>query len=300
MKPSATFVERTVVSGDVTLATRDYGGMGSPLMLLHGLGPTQRSLEKLASSLQGSHRVITYDLRGHGKSGDGVWTFDTALTDLEAIIAAYGLENPAVAGHSLGGMIALHYGVAHPEAPGVVNIDGWGAGRPHQYIGIDPDVAKAELERMIAMRPGSVMGVVLMAIINRIPGSGRRNATLARAMPAVIALDMMALHRVPACPVLAFNATGQVTGLTKAVMGKRGTTMHSAYRDGLRRDLALAVAETPNLTVVEMNASHSLIGTHTDTVAGHITEFLARSRADRNASFPGLGISQDPGNFHCS
>ena len=277
MKASATFVERTVVNGDVSLATRDYGGTGSPLMLLHGLGPTQRSLEKLAGSLHASHRVITYDLRGHGKSGDGVWTFDTALTDLEAIITAYGLENPAVAGHSLGGMIALHYGVAHPEAPGVVNIDGWGAGRPHQYIGIDPDVAKAELERMIAIRPGSAMGVVLMAIVNRIPGSGRRRATLAQAMPEVTALDMMALHRAPTCPVLAFNATGHVTGLSKAVMGQRGTTMHAAYRNGLRRDLALAAAETPNLTVVEMNASHSLIGTHPDIVAGHIRKFLASS-----------------------
>src|SRR5689334_14204210 len=135
-----------VRNGDVRLATTDFGGTGPDLVLMHGLGPTRTSLEKLVAHL-GSWRVITMDLRGHGESGSGPWDWDTAVSDVDAVVRHYGLEKPWVGGHSLGGMIALRYAIAGHPVTGVVNIDGWGPGVAERYVDEDPVVVARELGR---------------------------------------------------------------------------------------------------------------------------------------------------------
>ncbi|MFN2489388.1 MAG: alpha/beta fold hydrolase [Actinomycetota bacterium] len=58
----------------------------------------------------GDHRLVFYDLRGHGRSqpkGDSELSVTTLATDLEAVGRAAGLEEMVVVGHSLGGMVAL-------------------------------------------------------------------------------------------------------------------------------------------------------------------------------------------------
>jgi pimeloyl-ACP methyl ester carboxylesterase len=50
-------------------------------------------------------------------------------------------------GHSLGGMITSMWGQRHPEAAGVINLDGHGNPRPDQYVGLDPHwVAERRIE----------------------------------------------------------------------------------------------------------------------------------------------------------
>ena len=78
----------------------------------------------LARALRPRHRVITMDLRGHGRSGDGPWSWDAALGDIAAVTVQLELDRPAVVGHSLGGMLAALWGQRHPESPGVVSLDG--------------------------------------------------------------------------------------------------------------------------------------------------------------------------------
>lgn len=49
--------------------TRDPGGEGKTVVLVHGLGFGQRSWDHVASRLSaGGLRVVTYDQRGHGSS----------------------------------------------------------------------------------------------------------------------------------------------------------------------------------------------------------------------------------------
>lgn len=58
----------------------------------------------------GDHRLVFYDLRGHGRSrpkGDAEFTIDNLAADLEAVIDDAGLEEAVIVGHSVGGMIAL-------------------------------------------------------------------------------------------------------------------------------------------------------------------------------------------------
>jgi pimeloyl-ACP methyl ester carboxylesterase len=58
----------------------------------------------------GDHRLVFYDLRGHGLSrpkGDADYNITTLAEDLRAVIEDCGLDEVVVVGHSVGGMIAL-------------------------------------------------------------------------------------------------------------------------------------------------------------------------------------------------
>ncbi|GAA2862775.1 alpha/beta hydrolase [Actinoplanes cyaneus] len=135
--------------GNVQIAVRDFGGDQPPLLLLHGAGGNLAQLTTLARALRQHHRVVTVDLRGHGRSADGPWTWDAALGDLAAVCVKLELDRPAVVGHSLGGMLAAHWGERHPESAGVISLDGNPPPTdPAQLPGLDPEKATAELERL--------------------------------------------------------------------------------------------------------------------------------------------------------
>jgi 3-oxoadipate enol-lactonase len=92
-------------------------GRGSPLILIHGLADDHRLWRKAVPDLALRHRVILYDVRGHGQStvGNADGTLDQLGSDLARLMAAIGLERAAVAGFSLGGTIAMRLAIDHPE-----------------------------------------------------------------------------------------------------------------------------------------------------------------------------------------
>lgn len=57
----------------------------------------------------GDHRLVLYDLRGHGMSqpkGDSPYTVARLALDLKRVIEDSGLEEVVIVGHSVGGMVA--------------------------------------------------------------------------------------------------------------------------------------------------------------------------------------------------
>ena len=64
----------------------------------------------------GDHRLVFYDLRGHGLSqpkGDSDYSISTLADDVERVLDESGLDEAVLVGHSVGGMIALHHCSRH-------------------------------------------------------------------------------------------------------------------------------------------------------------------------------------------
>lgn len=98
-------------------------GSGPDLLLVHGLTDSALTWGPVTGLLAEHYRVTTLDLRGMGRSGDSD-DYDAAgmVRDLAAVVAAAGLEDPLVVGHSLGGIVASGYSGLAPTR-GTVNVD---------------------------------------------------------------------------------------------------------------------------------------------------------------------------------
>lgn len=267
----------TVDGRGAALATCDYGGDGPPLVLMHGAGMDQRSLAPLAERLSLTHRVVTFDFRGHGDTGPAPWSVATAVQDVADVAEAYGLDAPAVGGHSLGGMVALAYGTEHPSCLGVVNIDGHGRGRPDQYAGYDEAQVLegwAKQDRRVDQLTTGPVATGLRGLLRLLRQPVVAAETVTQVRREVDALDLFAMYRELRCPLLVFNAVATEDRRMMRLWAGKGVPLAEAYRRGLVRDLAALAPERPRTEVATVDASHMLIRTHPELVAQRIAKFL--------------------------
>jgi pimeloyl-ACP methyl ester carboxylesterase len=94
-------------------------GAGLPLVLVHGFGVTHRYWDAAVETLSERHRIVVYDARGHGQSGvpEDLAAYDEThfVDDLRALLDHLAIGRAAIGGLSMGGNIALRFGLAYPE-----------------------------------------------------------------------------------------------------------------------------------------------------------------------------------------
>jgi pimeloyl-[acyl-carrier protein] methyl ester esterase len=98
-------MEQLTTSAGVQISYRDFG-TGRPLIFMHGWLMSQRVWEYQAP-LAETFRVIMPDLRGHGMSVGGEFSYDGCVADLQELIGFLGLEKAVVVGWSMGAQLAL-------------------------------------------------------------------------------------------------------------------------------------------------------------------------------------------------
>jgi pimeloyl-ACP methyl ester carboxylesterase len=103
----------------VEIELEDHGEGDRPFVLVHGFtGSRDDWLERLPD-LARFGRTLALDLRGHGgstKTGDRAsYCFEQLIDDLAALHDALDLGAWDLLGHSLGGMVAMRFALAHPE-----------------------------------------------------------------------------------------------------------------------------------------------------------------------------------------
>ena len=104
------------LANGVTLAFVELGDpKGEPLLLLHGYTDTSRSWTQVAPYLL-RHRLLIPDQRGHGASDapDCCYSATAFAEDARLFLDAMKVEKAAVAGHSLGSMVAMTLAAEHP------------------------------------------------------------------------------------------------------------------------------------------------------------------------------------------
>ncbi|MFE1773396.1 alpha/beta fold hydrolase [Streptomyces sp. NPDC059008] len=299
----------TCMAGDgVELAVRDHGGAGPAVLLLHGAGRTLADWERVAPLLAVRHRVLAMDLRGHGRSGEGAvpWTFEVAVGDVAAVLAACGVPEAVVVGHSMGGMVAARCLELLPDTPAAVNLDGHGMGRAEQYVGLDAAYVRERLGevRKFAEEAGgrpfdaaALEGVLdyqaAMAAQLGIPGEfmvagvrrslartadgrlflrpGRRQAV--QAQEAMAGIDLFALYRRVTRPLLiarALRPNPPVPGMPPWF-----EELMAAYVEGLRRDLGELARTQPQVTVAGVDGTHAMALERPAEVAELVAGFVA-------------------------
>ncbi|MGN8545959.1 alpha/beta fold hydrolase [Bradyrhizobium elkanii] len=94
-------------------------GSGPPLILTHGYSSTSAMWQGQIEALSQRHKLILWDMRGHGQSDypDDPDAYSEALTvgDIAALLDAAGADKAIVGGLSLGGYMSLAFHRAHPE-----------------------------------------------------------------------------------------------------------------------------------------------------------------------------------------
>lgn len=98
------------------VALRDVGA-GAPLVLIHGVGMQSAAWTPQIEALSKTHRVIALDLPGHG--GSAPLPAQSGLPDyvrwLGNVLDALELGPVALAGHSMGALIAAGFAVTSPD-----------------------------------------------------------------------------------------------------------------------------------------------------------------------------------------
>jgi pimeloyl-ACP methyl ester carboxylesterase len=99
-------------------------GEGSPaLVFTHGLAADHITWQAQVEHFSQKHRVVTWDLRGHGKSDGtpGPCRLADLAADLGEVLDRAGEKRAVLVGHSAGGVVVMRFTLDHPErAAGIV------------------------------------------------------------------------------------------------------------------------------------------------------------------------------------
>src|SRR5260370_6669965 len=92
-------------------------GRGERSVLIHGLGDDHRAWRRTLAGVMLRHRVLMYDMRGHGETSlgrpDG--RLEQLGADLASLMDSIGVDTAHVAGFSLGGTIAMRMAIDRPS-----------------------------------------------------------------------------------------------------------------------------------------------------------------------------------------
>jgi pimeloyl-ACP methyl ester carboxylesterase len=94
-------------------------GQGPPLVMAHGFCGSTDEWRVLVLPLAKRHRLLLYDVRGHGHSSapedPALYSMPVFAADQAALMRALAVERAHVGGGSMGGMIAAQFAVDYPQ-----------------------------------------------------------------------------------------------------------------------------------------------------------------------------------------
>ncbi len=92
-------------------------GVGEPLILLHGAVGATEMFTDIMPALSKNRQVIAVDLQAHGRTADidRPLSIEAMADDIAALAKHLGIARANVMGYSLGGGVALHTAIRHPD-----------------------------------------------------------------------------------------------------------------------------------------------------------------------------------------
>src|SRR5215216_4265726 len=115
------------VPGEVELSIGRAGEGPDPVVCLHGITAQHRAFNAAARHLGPSRGLVGVDLRGRGDSDkpESGYGLEAHAADVMRVLDHLGLESAVLAGHSMGGFVALKTALTFPQrVRAIVLLDG--------------------------------------------------------------------------------------------------------------------------------------------------------------------------------
>ena len=110
----------------------DSHGDGFPLVWCHEFAGDYRSWDDQVRFFSRRYRVITYNARGYPPSDvpddPDAYSQERSVEDLKGLLDHLGIENAHIGGLSMGGSVALHFGIRYPKMARSLIVAGAGTG----------------------------------------------------------------------------------------------------------------------------------------------------------------------------
>ncbi len=205
-------------------------GTGRPVVLIHGWPLNSQMWEYQAPVLAANGcRVIAYDRRGFGKSGQpwSGYDYDTLASDLNALMEALDLQGATLVGFSMGGGEVARYLSRHgsqrvARAVLLSAVTPFLLKTPEHPDGADPSIFEAMLDGLAKDRPHFLAGFG-----KQFTNSGLLNFTVtAEFLQWTLAMAMAGSPKATSDCVRAFSATdfrGDMTAFTMPTLIIHGT-----------------------------------------------------------------------------
>jgi 3-oxoadipate enol-lactonase len=108
-----------VRADDLTVHYDLDGPAGAPVVLFsNSLGTSVPVWDAQVTAFAQTHRVLRYDMRGHGLTDEGArdtYTMSRLAEDARALLDALGIDRVTFVGLSIGGMVGQRFAAAFPE-----------------------------------------------------------------------------------------------------------------------------------------------------------------------------------------
>lgn len=140
---------KTFITSDDLKINYEIEGRGKTLIFIHGWAGDLTRFNGLKDELREDYKLISYDLRGHGKSelSKDKISISQLAKDLKELIDYLKLERYSIIGWSLGAFVALEYLKENPDSkleelfiidmpPKILNDDDWNFGIGHGIYSI--------------------------------------------------------------------------------------------------------------------------------------------------------------------
>lgn len=161
----------TTHATDETGLNFETSGEGADVILVHGITEQIGCWAPVTERLALTHRVTAVDLRGHGASQrQGPYDLATMVGDLAAVMAAAGITEPRLVGHSLGGAV-VSAAAGALAVSSVVNVD--------QSLRLDEFQAQLQAAAPL-LRDATTFPSVITALFDEMAGSALAEAERAR------------------------------------------------------------------------------------------------------------------------
>ncbi len=277
------------------------------LVFSHGYALTMDSWHYQRLALRGRYRMVFWDQRGHGRSGegpDGSATIAQIGADLEAVLAAAAPDGPLVLiGHSMGGMTVMSLAERDPaliadrvigaalvstSAGGMGNLD-FGLPRLGRFVHrVAPSAARVLTQTPGLVERGRRIGSDLEAVLVR------RYSFASRVSPQLVRFtaDMIASTRIEVIsdflPTLAEHdkreALAALDGIeVLVIVGDSDLLTPVDHSEEIVRRLPGAEH------IVVREAGHLLMLEYPDVVTSHLLELIERAQRGRESRGPRRG-----------